>query len=57
MSVYAYDSHRWKKEGRGFGVEGVAFVKVKVGTQCGIVKSSQVSLVKEMGLRGVFVKV
>lgn len=36
---------------------GIAFVKVKVGTQCGIVKSSQVSLVKEMGLRGVFVKV
>lgn len=46
---------REKEEGRGFWVEGVASEKAEVGTQCGIVKSSQMSLVKEMGPRGVYV--
>lgn len=57
MSIYAYDLPRQKKKGRGFRVEGVAFVKAKVGTQCGIAKSLQVSLLKEMGPRGIFVEV
>lgn len=52
MSIYAYNSHRGKKEGGTFWVEGVASVKTGVETQCGIVQSSQVSLVKEMEQKG-----
>ena len=44
-----------KKEGRGFGVEGVASVKAEGGTQHDIVKSSQASLVKETGPGGMYV--
>lgn len=55
MNLYAYDLHGEKKEGRGFGVEGVASVKAEVGTQCDIVKSSQVPLVKETGPGGIYV--